>query len=188
MSRDESDIHLDPDGWNTITDGMAKVVQPGGTAAASHLDGIDFAGKTGSAQVISNDARKLLKGSQYKDNGWFAGVEPRRNPEIVVVVLIEEGEHGAAAAHLAADVVKAYVDKQRKRATNVARAQANQPMEVGAVWTAPGENGEAEHLESGHFYLTPGKAGKPAKAAPGVLDALQPRVAVAATALAGGAR
>ncbi len=188
MSRDETDIHLDPENWNTITDAMAKVTQPGGTAAASHLDGIDFAGKTGSAQVISNDARKVLKGSQFKDNGWFAGVEPRRNPEIVVVVLIEEGEHGAAAAHLAAEVVKAYVDKQRQRATKVAQAEsASKPVEVGAVWSAPGENGEPEHLQSGHFYVTPGKTGKPAKAAPGVLDALKPK-AVAAMSVAGGAR
>jgi hypothetical protein len=129
----------------------------------------------------------VLKGSQFKDNGWFAGVEPRRNPEIVVVVLIEEGEHGAAAAHLAADVIKAYVDKQRQRATKVAQAQEQKPVEVGAVWSAPGENGEPEHLQSGHFYMTAGKSGKPAKAAPGVLDALKPRAAAAA-AMAGGAR
>src|SRR5206468_8730407 len=133
-------VQIDPANWTTITDAMATVTQPGGTAAASHLEGIDFAGKTGSAQVVSNDARKVLKGSQFKDNGWFAGVEPRRNPEIVVTVLIDEGEHGAAAAHLAAAVIKAYVDKQRKRATKV--AQTGKPIEMAAVWSAAGESGE----------------------------------------------
>jgi penicillin-binding protein 2 len=184
-SREETDIHLDPENWNTITDAMAAVTQPGGTAAASHLEGIDFAGKTGSAQVVSNDARKLLKGSQFKDNGWFAGVEPRRNPEIVVIVLIEEGEHGAAAAHLAADVIKAYVNKQRTRATKVAQAPAK-PVEVGAVWSAPGEDGAPGDMHAGHFQIAPSGRVSPVKSAPGVLDALKPRAAAAALATGGG--
>jgi penicillin-binding protein 2 len=174
-SRSEARLDIDPENWNTITDAMAAVVNPGGTAAASHLDGIDFAGKTGSAQVVSNDARKVLKGSQFKDNGWFAGVEPRRNPEIVVVVLMEEGEHGSAAAHLASDVVKAYVDKRRKRATKVAQA-ATKPIEMVAVWSAPNEEGEAnEHLQGGRFVIvTGGKPRKPVKAAPGIGVVLKP--------------
>src|SRR5438309_10467766 len=92
---------------------MATVTQPGGTAAASHLEGIDFAGKTGSAQVVSNEARKILKGSQFKDNGWFAGVVPRRNPEIVVVALFEQGEHGDQAAQIVSKVVRAYAEKRK---------------------------------------------------------------------------
>ena len=48
-----------------------------------------------------------------KDNGWFAGVAPRRNPEIVVCVLLEQGEHGYLAARVASQVIKAYVEKQR---------------------------------------------------------------------------
>ena len=36
--------------------------------------------------------------ANFKDNGWFAGVEPRRNPEIVVCTLLEE----ANTAYLAA--------------------------------------------------------------------------------------
>ena len=81
----------------TITDAMAQVVSPVGTAPSARLQGIDFAGKTGSAQTISNDLKKKVsapKGSILKDNGWFVGVTPRRNPEIVVAVLLEEGEHG----------------------------------------------------------------------------------------------
>ncbi|MBI2678551.1 MAG: penicillin-binding protein 2 [Candidatus Koribacter versatilis] len=194
-SRSEDRVQIDPQNWTTITDAMATVTQPGGTAAASHLEGIDFAGKTGSAQVVSNDARKVLKGAQFKDNGWFAGVEPRRNPEIVVVVLMEEGEHGSAAAHLAADVVKAYVDKQRKRATKVAQAPAK-PIEMGGLWSAAGEDGEAnQHLQAGKFVIaSKGSARrKPAAAAPGMLDvlnkaALKPRAAAAVIVGAGGGR
>jgi hypothetical protein len=42
------------------------------------------------------------------------GVTPRRNPEIVVAVLFEGGEHGKLAARLAAQIVRAYVEKQRR--------------------------------------------------------------------------
>ena len=54
---------------------MAGVVNPGGTAALSHLQGIDFAGKTGSAQTISNALKAKMAGGKanFKDNGWFAG-------------------------------------------------------------------------------------------------------------------
>ena len=83
---------------------------------------MDFAGKTGSAQTVSNAARKILKGKQYNDNSWFVGVTPRRNPDIVVCVLFEGGEHGKLAASLAAQVVKAFVDKQRKVLNNYAYA------------------------------------------------------------------
>ncbi len=49
---------LDEDNWTTITDAMANVVSPMGTAGSARLPGIDFAGKTGSAQTISNDLKK----------------------------------------------------------------------------------------------------------------------------------
>src|SRR6185312_737280 len=87
-------LAIDPQGWVTITDAMSKVLNPGGTAPTAHLPGIDFAGKTGSAQVVSLAHYKSAKGNQFKQNGWFVGVTPRRNPDIVVVVLFQSGEHG----------------------------------------------------------------------------------------------
>ncbi len=82
---DETKIPIDEKNWVTITDAMALVVSPGGTAASAHLPGIDFAGKTGSAQTVSNELKKKMSASEkskFKDNGWFVGVTPRRNPEI----------------------------------------------------------------------------------------------------------
>ena len=109
-------IPIDSKNWEVITDAMAEVPGPLGTANSAHLQGIDFAGKTGSAQTISNAAKaKLANGKQdYKDNAWFVGVTPRRSPELVVGVLFEGGEHGQFAARIASQVVKAYVDKQRR--------------------------------------------------------------------------
>jgi penicillin-binding protein 2 len=115
----EKTVPIDAANWEIITDGMAAATQAGGTAGASHLEGIDFAGKTGTAQTMSHDtATKLgLHGSQT--NAWFVGMTPRRNPDIVVVALWEGGTWGADAAHLVAAVVNAYVEKQRRAAGNL---------------------------------------------------------------------
>ena len=93
--------------------------------------------------------------SKYKDNGWFVGVEPRRNPEIVVCALLEEGEHGIVGGpRSAAQVIKAYVEKQRRHPTKMAKqAQSAGKVEIGAVWTAPDADGDEQGLQSGHFFL-----------------------------------
>ncbi len=172
-------VPVDPQNWITITDAMAGVVNPGGTAPSAHLQGIDFAGKTGSAQVISNTLRKSKGGSgkEFKDNGWFAGVAPRRNPEIVVAVLIEQGEHGYLAARVASQVIKAYVDKQRRLHNNPTlfsdKADPGS-VPVAGVWSSPQtddevadrqnrENGDDEHhLVSGTLLVKTGKPDLPA--------------------------
>src|SRR5579862_3483841 len=154
---DETTIPIDPKNWEIITDAMADVVNPGGTAALSHLQNIDFAGKTGSAQTISNALKAKLGAegkAKFKDNGWFVGVEPRRNPEIVVCTLLEEGEHGYLAARTAAKVIKAYVDKERQIPAKIAKsAKNNGRTEIGAVWTVPGADGDSNKLQSGRFVL-----------------------------------
>ncbi len=127
-------IPLTPANWETITDAMAATTTPGtgGTAAAAHLEGIDFAGKTGTAQVVSHSAgaTSLGKGNE-RANAWFVGMAPRRNPDIVVAVLCEHGGWGAeASAPLAAQVINAFVTKQRKRAGNLLlRTDAPKPIE-----------------------------------------------------------
>jgi penicillin-binding protein 2 len=100
-----------------VTQGMYGVVNEGGTAAGARLEGIEFCGKSGSSQVIGYDAReKYGKKKQFKDNAWFVGYAPRRNPEIVVAVLVESGEHGGAVAGpLARDIIKIYYDKKTKK-------------------------------------------------------------------------
>jgi membrane peptidoglycan carboxypeptidase len=138
------------------------------------LPGIDFAGKTGSAQTISNDLKKKLGAEgkkDYKDNGWFVGVTPRRNPEIVVACLFEGGEHGALAARVASKVIAAYVAKQRSVQTNVAKANppapGNKQAEVAAVWHDTDAK-NPDKLQAGRFAIPTDAAAKPVSAAPGV--------------------
>ncbi len=172
---DQTHVPIDSANWEIITDAMAGVVNPGGTAPSAHLQGIDFAGKTGSAQTISNalKARLGAAGKNFKDNGWFVGVEPRRNPDIVVCALLEEGEHGYLAARTVAQVIKAYVEKQHRQPTKMAKEAGK--VDIGAVWSVPAEEPAGdlkEHhdsLQAGHFYVDVPKKSLPlAAAAPGL--------------------
>jgi penicillin-binding protein 2 len=177
---DIKNVSIDPNGWNVITDAMSRVVQPEGTAPSARLQGIDLAGKTGSAQTISNAMKaKISNKADFKDNGWFVGFTPRRNPDVVVAVLTEGGEHGYLAARLAAQVIKAYVEKQRKseqpqQQQNVAQAQTSAgsgsaqtkpTAEMNGMWTEPNQ----DKLNSGKFQVALDNQPKPGtKAAPGM--------------------
>jgi penicillin-binding protein 2 len=120
-------IPLTPENWQIITDAMAATTTTG-TAAASHLEGIDFAGKTGTAQVMSHDALARTGGGHKSvPNAWFVGMAPRRNPDIVVAVLWENGDWGSNSAKLAAQVIDAFVNKQRKRDNNIRIAATPTP-------------------------------------------------------------
>jgi penicillin-binding protein 2 len=112
----EIDFPISDSTVDTVTEGMYGVVnEQGGTGSGSKLPGIELCGKTGSAQVISNQGlARTGKQSELRDNAWFVGFAPRQNPEIVVSVLVQGGQHGAtAAAPIARDVVKAYYDKKQ---------------------------------------------------------------------------
>ena len=122
----DATIPLTPENWQIITDGMAQATMPGGynTAFASHLEGIDFAGKTGTAQVMSHDAlARSGGGHKTQPNSWFVGMAPRRNPDIVVAVLWQNGDWGSNSAKLGAQIVNAFVEKQRKRENNLRIAE-----------------------------------------------------------------
>jgi penicillin-binding protein 2 len=117
---DEASFPISEDSTDKVTQAMFGVVnEEGGTAHGAHLEGIEFCGKTGSSQLISNEGVKRAGGhvgKQLADNAWFVGFAPRRNPEIVVAVLVEHGIHGSsAAAPVARDIIKAYYDKKSRQ-------------------------------------------------------------------------
>src|SRR5215831_3659060 len=97
-----------------VTTAMWGVVNEDGVGATgrnARIEGFDVAGKTGTAQVVGKQAN--LKGQAYKDNSWFVGFAPSRNPEIVVAAFIENGGWGAeAAAPVAHAVLETYYKKK----------------------------------------------------------------------------
>jgi len=160
-------IPIDSNGWSFITDAMSRVLLPEGTAPSAHVPGIDIAGKTGSAQVVSLALRAKYKNSdEFAQNGWFVGFTPRRNPDIVVCVLFQGGEHGKLAARLATQVIKAYEEKQHRNPPKLADKPAGQ-VDIGGLWTDP--DGDKDGLQAGKFIVDlPKKALLPAAAAPGM--------------------
>jgi penicillin-binding protein 2 len=158
----EVNVPLDPDNWVTITDGMANVTMPGAfhTAQSAHLEGIDIAGKTGTAQQMSHEAlAKTDKSKKTEPNVWFVGVVPRRNPELVVCVLWQNGGYSYYPARLGARLIADYVDKQRRLAHNLAppskAAVPSKPVEVGAVWSDPAPDGPGGKIHGGRFAISP---------------------------------
>jgi penicillin-binding protein 2 len=164
-------VPIDPNGWTFITDAMSRVLLPEGTAPSAHIPGIDIAGKTGSAQIVSLATRARFKNSDdLAQNGWFVGFTPRRNPDIVVCVLFQGGEHGRLAARLATQVIKAYVEKQRRTPQKmVEKPKTGGTVDIGGLWTEPDSDGDKETLQGGRFVLDlPKKPLAVAIAAPGL--------------------
>jgi penicillin-binding protein 2 len=96
-----------------VVKGMWGVVNEGGTGKNARVEGFDVAGKTGTAQVVGGrDAGKTRK--EFKENAWFVGFAPYRNPEIVVAALIQNGGWGSEAA---APVAHAVLDTYYKKKT-----------------------------------------------------------------------
>ncbi|MDP9146526.1 MAG: penicillin-binding transpeptidase domain-containing protein, partial [Acidobacteriota bacterium] len=122
-----------------ITDAMYGVVNEGGTGGTLKLAGIELSGKSGTAQVIGYATRtRLGKQKKFEDNAWFVGYAPRRNPEIVVAVLVQEsGQHGGTASGpVVRDIIKAYYDKKNKQSPNQLTTQATLPKFVNTAATA----------------------------------------------------
>jgi penicillin-binding protein 2 len=128
----EVSFPLAPETVSAITDAMYGVVNDGGTAASSRLQGIQFCGKTGSAQLISDQTRSRMGASKkYVDNAWFVGFAPRQNPEIVVSVLVQGGVEGAlAAAPIARDIVQAYYQEKAQRQQQYAKQPSAAAIET----------------------------------------------------------
>ncbi len=109
--------NLNPQNVQDVISGMSGVVNEGGTGRFAALPGIKVCGKTGTAQIISLQAQKGNTAKNLKDNAWFVGFAPQEAPEIVVVALFENGEHGDRASWIVRDVLKAYFDKKARQAS-----------------------------------------------------------------------
>ena len=107
----EEDYPIHESTVDIVTTAMWGVVNEQGTGFRAKVEGFDVAGKTGTAQVVGKQAH--LKGKEFKDNAWFVGFAPYRNPEIVVAAFVENGGWGAeAAAPIAHAVLETYYKKK----------------------------------------------------------------------------
>ncbi|MCJ7502420.1 MAG: penicillin-binding protein 2 [Acidobacteriia bacterium] len=122
--------------WGAVNEG-------GGTGARAHDPGLDIAGKTGTAQVVSDELQKSARKAEYRNNAWFVGYAPSAKPEIVVSVLVMQGEHSTVAVPIARDVIKAYFQKKAWRRPPAGQLQTQVREMSQVLGTTPSEAGPA---------------------------------------------
>ena len=108
------------DHWKTIEQSMIQVIQSWNGTAHNLYDknGIVIAGKTGTAQIKSLTDQDLTVREEYqeirddiknRDHALFASYGPIPNPNLAVLVIVENGESGSAvAAPIAKKIIEAY--------------------------------------------------------------------------------
>ena len=106
LGNEDSDdgIVINPESIAVAKEGMRMAAsEAGGTAYNIFKNfNIEVAGKTGSAE-----AGKDKNGNDIV-NAWFVCFAPFDNPEVAVVVMIENGGHGNYAAEVARDILTQY--------------------------------------------------------------------------------
>ncbi len=80
---------LDPVAVRQVRMMMEKVTEKGGTAPKAHIVGYSVAGKTGTVHKVGGDSYSL---SRYR--ALFAGIVPADNPDMVMVVMVDEPSRG----------------------------------------------------------------------------------------------
>ena len=96
---EDDGIQISQENIDVVLEGMRSVaLERGGTAYAVFKDfDIEIGGKTGSAETATDDV-----------NAWFAAFAPYDDPEIAVIVMIENGGHGSYSAQVVKDIIAEY--------------------------------------------------------------------------------
>jgi penicillin-binding protein 2 len=127
----QSKVMLHPEKLQAIRDGLWMVVNERGTGGKARIKDHDVAGKTGTAQVISNEGRVAARTTRdLRDNGWFVFFAPRDNPKIAGVVFLEHGMHGPNAAPVARHVLDTFFAKQEGRPLPPAPTRADLRLDL----------------------------------------------------------
>lgn len=103
-NEEKEDLNISSQTIQAVLEGMKSVaMESGGTAYSVFRDfKVEVGGKTGSAEAGENV------------NAWFAGFAPYDNPEIAVVVFVENGGHGNYTARAAKSIFESYFGKNEK--------------------------------------------------------------------------
>ncbi len=109
-----AEIPLKDDNVRRVREAMVDVMRPGGTAAWAGLNTkYQFAGKTGTAQVIGMKGQKYDEArinERHRDHALFIAYAPADDPKIALAILVENGGHGGStAAPIARQVVDFYL-------------------------------------------------------------------------------
>ncbi|HWO73569.1 MAG TPA: penicillin-binding protein 2 [Dehalococcoidia bacterium] len=98
-------LNLDPRNLAIMREAMRQAVADG-SAFTAQVRNVTVAGKTGTAEF----GERRPDGS-YKEHGWFTGFAPFNNPEVAVVVFMEQGNGAGTAAPVAAKILDYYFNQ-----------------------------------------------------------------------------
>lgn len=109
---------IDPETFKIVKEAMRRVSNgASGTARSLKIPGVQMAGKTGTAQVMSFSADQIYAACEsrpmhLRHHGWFVAWAPWDKPEITVAVLAQHSCHGnPGAAPVVRDIIEAYFRK-----------------------------------------------------------------------------
>lgn len=112
-----SRVPIAPENFEIVVEGLFRVVNAGGTGRAAGIPGYDICGKTGTSQVLTKENPNystLVKEKRYRPHSWFTAFAPRDNPQVALVVLVENGgDGGATAAPIARQIFQKYFENER---------------------------------------------------------------------------
>lgn len=118
QEKQSNGVQIDKKTFEIVKEGMKRVANgTSGTARFWKIPGVQFAGKTGTAQVMSFSADQIYSSCtarpiHQRHHGWFIGYAPAENPEITIAVLAEHSCHGnTGAVPLFRDVALSYFQK-----------------------------------------------------------------------------
>lgn len=108
---------IDAETFKIVKEGMRRVANgSAGTARSAKVPGVQMAGKTGTAQVMSFSADQIYKSCDsrpmhMRHHGWYVAWAPWDKPEITVAVLAQHSCSSHAAVPIVRDIVEAYFKK-----------------------------------------------------------------------------
>ena len=110
------EVPISKENFEIVIEGLYRVVNDGGTGRSAQIDDLDICGKTGTQLILSLENpnyENLIKQKRFMPHAWFASFAPRYNPEVAMVVFIENGgEAGAVAVPIAKKIYQKLYHRQ----------------------------------------------------------------------------
>lgn len=103
VDEETEEVAISQETLKVVLEGMRSVTtDETGTAYSRFQDfGVSVGGKTGSAESFDDNGNEIV-------NAWFVGFAPYDDPEIAVVVMVENGGHGNYTAEAVVQIMEEY--------------------------------------------------------------------------------